>query len=112
MRTFWVVALLCALIGCGKKETEYTGPIGEPPGYRFVRESDPVGTIIYERGVQWVGSDKEPTRLGKITKLRHIATDGPFKGQEVVSYQIDGASTESQDLASMFYDSGIRFVKE
>lgn len=112
MRVLCLVAVIIALVGCGAKKEVGGKPIGEPPGYRFVKESDPVGTVIYERGVQWIGSDHEPTIYGILKEKKHLAASGVWKGQEVVTVESNSTKRLDDEPASMFYEMGVKFVKE
>lgn len=107
---FLIAAVLA--LGCSKSQSVSSGkPIGEPPGYRFPTKSDAVGTVIYERGVQWIGSDHEPTKLGVLTQTEHVAETGLYKGKSVVSYRIEGLEETTDALAELFYNGGTYFVK-
>lgn len=110
MRGLVCAALLMVALGCGSSDKEYGKPIGEPKGYRFVTKSDPVGTVVYERGIQWINSDHAPTHMGPIKELSHIATEGSYKGMEVVTVTLDSGNVY-ECPTGMFYEGGTKFVK-
>jgi len=108
MRVLVLVAMVIALLGCGSKSTSIRQADTGLVGFRPLNRSDPVGTEIYERGLQYAGTDKKPILFGTLEK-------GPHKNElnrEIILYKSHATGTVKDWDAVAIYDTGTGFVRE